>query len=886
MSNAQILVVEDELLVAKDIQNILTKLGYSVPAIAASGEDAIKKVIENQPDLVLMDIVLKGDLDGVNTAEQIRLKFDIPIIYLTAYADDKTLERAKITEPFGYLIKPYQKKELHSNIEMALYKQKLEKMLKDSEQWLSTTLFSIGEGVVAANNNGLITFINPVAEELLGMKQEDLVDKPFNEILTMINESTGKQINSPLETVLGEGKVIQMSENVVLLGKDKLETPIEYVASPIKDEKGSINGIVMVFQDISLRKQAEKTIKESEERYRKLVDNFPEPMVVYCENKLYYMNPETIKLFKSTSSAELIGKSLVNFVHPDHRDDLKARLHEIEQGSEQQKYIKIKVLTLDGSEKDVDISASHIYYYGKPAVQIVLKDITVGRKAEEVLRESEEKYRSVVERANDGIAIIQDGLLKYINPIIEKMIGYEKDELIDAPIVNFLHPDEKTRVIDYYNRRMAGEKVPTIYETIILDKDGSKREIEINAAIIHYNGKIADLVIIRDISERKGVENALKESEERYRRLVNTSPDAIIYSDLKGKIQMVNSKALNLYGVETETELIGKNVFEFISPEDRSRAMENSQNVMKGKPISNIQYLLIRKDGKTYHGEISASLITDSEGNPKGLIGVVRDITERLLITEALQKSEEKYRLLVDNINDGVYTLDENGYFTFVNNVIENRSGMSKEKFKKLQFNDIVSPADRERVLHNFEKVINGEEVPPYQLEYATSDGSPLAVEVNTKPIYQAGKIIGLQGISRDITERKKAEKELLMANERLKYLLSSSNAVIYTARASGDYGATFISKNVAKMVGYESREFTENSGFWIDRIHPDDVQHVLTDVAKIFEKGQYKYEYRFRRKDGKYIWVRDEMKLVRDEKGEPLEIIGNWVDISDKYKK
>ena len=127
MSNAQILVVEDEYIVAKDIQNSLEKLGYTVPAIAASGEEAINKIREIQPSLVLMDIVLKGTMDGVETANQIRTKFDIPIIYLTAYSDEKTLQRAKITEPFGYLLKPFEERELYSTIEMALYKQEMEK---------------------------------------------------------------------------------------------------------------------------------------------------------------------------------------------------------------------------------------------------------------------------------------------------------------------------------------------------------------------------------------------------------------------------------------------------------------------------------------------------------------------------------------------------------------------------------------------------------------------------------------------------------------------------------------------------------------------------------------------------------------------------------------
>ena len=134
MSKARILVVEDEIITARNIQNKLEKLEYEILAIASSGEEAIKKAGETRPDLVLMDIQLKGDMNGIQAAEQIRTRFNIPIIYLTAYTDEDTLEQAKVTEPYSYILKPFQGKELHTNIEMALYKHKMEKKLQESEK--------------------------------------------------------------------------------------------------------------------------------------------------------------------------------------------------------------------------------------------------------------------------------------------------------------------------------------------------------------------------------------------------------------------------------------------------------------------------------------------------------------------------------------------------------------------------------------------------------------------------------------------------------------------------------------------------------------------------------------------------------------------------------
>ena len=177
MANAKILVVEDEGIVAADIQSTLKSLGYDVPAIAFSGEEAIKKVEEIQPDLVLMDIVLRGDMDGIQAAEEIHNRFNIPVVYLTAYADDKILQRAKITEPFGYILKPFEERELHINIEIALCKHKVEKALKESEEFSSSLLSNSPNPIIVINKDTSIRYVNPALERLTGFSSEELIGR-------------------------------------------------------------------------------------------------------------------------------------------------------------------------------------------------------------------------------------------------------------------------------------------------------------------------------------------------------------------------------------------------------------------------------------------------------------------------------------------------------------------------------------------------------------------------------------------------------------------------------------------------------------------------------------------------------------------------------------
>ena len=253
MTQARILVVEDESIVALDIQDSLESLGYDVPATVASGEEAIEQAGVLHPDLVLMDIQLRGQMDGVEAADQIRQRLGIPVVYLTANADHPTVQRAKVTEPFGYVIKPFEERELHTAIEVALYKHK-----------------------------------------------------------------------------------------------------------------------------------AEQTLKESEERYRLLVELSPEAIVVQSDERIVYANPAAASLFGATGVETLLGLAVADFVHPDHRGNFRA--HERHLRRSQQSDLKAeKFVRLDGAVRDVEVVMASVTYGGKPATQILTRDITERRRAEEQL---------------------------------------------------------------------------------------------------------------------------------------------------------------------------------------------------------------------------------------------------------------------------------------------------------------------------------------------------------------------------------------------------------------------------------------------------------------------------------------------------------------------
>lgn len=248
IKDVSILVVEDERIVAKDIKFSLQSFGYNVIAIAGSGEEAIEQAAKLQPDIVLMDIQLEGEMDGVQAAEQIYNGLNIPVVYLTAHSDYLTLERARSTGPFGYILKPFEEQDLLVTIETALHRYQLEKKLKESERWWATTFQSLGNAVIATDAIGRVKFLNLAAETLTGWTQKDALGRDATEIFKLLNSQTGALINNYVFKILREETVVLA--DTVLISKDNVEIPIDQIAAPIKDDQGNVNGVVIVFRDI------------------------------------------------------------------------------------------------------------------------------------------------------------------------------------------------------------------------------------------------------------------------------------------------------------------------------------------------------------------------------------------------------------------------------------------------------------------------------------------------------------------------------------------------------------------------------------------------------------------------------------------------------------
>ncbi len=274
MDKPKVMIVEDEAIVALDIKNRLKMLGYEPAGTARTGREALEAARETRPDVILMDIMLDGEMDGIDAARAISAEMSAPIIYLTAYADQRTLDRAKVTQPFGYIIKPFEDRELNLTIEMALYKHKIDKKLVENQQWLSTTLESIGDAVVTTDRKGVVRFLNPTAEQLLGVDRDESLGKSLDQVVRLNAEHGGSA-----------GELIASSRDQELLTASGQVIPISASIAPIVNEKGEASGSVLVFRDVTESKRAEQALKDSVQELRRTLQETVNALTLMSEKR-------------------------------------------------------------------------------------------------------------------------------------------------------------------------------------------------------------------------------------------------------------------------------------------------------------------------------------------------------------------------------------------------------------------------------------------------------------------------------------------------------------------------------------------------------------------------------------------------------------------------
>ncbi|MBI5471960.1 MAG: PAS domain S-box protein [Ignavibacteriae bacterium] len=512
MTSSRILVVEDERIVAKDIQTKLRSFGYTAPAVASSAEEAIKAVERDRPDLVLMDIVLRGRESGIEAAQQIHKHYDVPIIYLTAYADAHTLERAKETGPVGYILKPFKERDLQIAVEMALYKHQMERRLKEHEQWLNTTLESIGDAVIATDVTGVIQFINASAEVLTGWRKEDALGKDLVEVYHILDSESHERLIDPVSTVLLQGRSFELGNHTIVKSLTGKETRIQQSGSQIKDSNGNIFGVVLVLRDMTDHYRYLEDLHRTQERYRLLFEHNPQPMWVFDRHTLAFLAVNTAAITSYGYSEEEFLRMTIKDIRPP--EEVPALMDRLAGPPRQTKHGLWKHRKKDGTIIIVDVSTHELQFEGRDAVLVLSMDVTERERATEAVRESEERFRNLIENARDAIfTLSRDAIFTTLNPAFELITGLKRDEWIGKSLTTLVHPEDLKVAIEHFGNTINGRQSP-VFELRLLTTKDEYVVVEIMTAPQQHRGRVAGVLgIARDISERRRLEEHVRENQ-------------------------------------------------------------------------------------------------------------------------------------------------------------------------------------------------------------------------------------------------------------------------------------------------------------------------------------------------------------------------------------
>lgn len=385
----------------------------------------------------------------------------------------------------------------------------------------------------------------------------------------------------------------------------------------------------------------------------------------------------------------------------------------------------------------------------------------------------------------------------------------------------------------------------------------------------------------RDLVERDRREE-LMENELKFRSIFNNSVDAIGVSKA-GVHVMANAAYVRMFGYESAEQLVGRPILDLIAPSEHAGIAEKVKRRYAGEAAP-IRYETRgrRRDGSEFDMEVHVS--TYELRGESYTVPILRDITERKRAERSLQESEQRYRLLFEANPHPMWVYDlESLAFLTVNDAAVARYGYSRDEFARMTIRDIRPSEDVPRLLSHVASLTGGFDRAG-QWRHRLRDGTVIDVEITSHPFAFDGRAAELV-LSHDITERVRTQGQLEENRRRLAFLMAKSPSVVYSSRANGDFGATFVAANVTAQLGYQPEEFTRDPDFWNDRVHPEDRSRVRAGLDRLLQDGTLAYEYRFRHREGHYVWMRDEMTLIRDEAGRPLEVVGAWVDVTSRKK-
>ena len=863
-NKAKILIVDDDLITSLSIKKTLEKYGFNVIGTAANADEAIHFVKAGQPNLVFMDVNLRGSIDGIETSEKIKELADVPIIFITAYSDHATIERAKKTGPYGYLIKPFDSNELYAAVTTTLYKHSVEKRMIESEERFRLLFEKAPVPYQSLDAEGRIMQLNQAWLKQLGYEYDEVIHHPISEFLV---QDHIKLLQERFPKFIATGEVHNVEFD--FKHKDGQIVTFEVNGRIGYDLNGNFQQTHCVLHNITERKLAEESLKLSEEKFNKAFQLSPVAMTIQNSEGLFVdINNAFLKMMEYERD-EIIGHNgkdlqlwedeMERIRIQDHYES-KNDIHELE----------VRFKNKSGKPGVGILSAESIMLDGKLAVLSTVLDISDRKTAEITLRESEKKYHSLIQNSQFPIVVasLADGQVLFINKCASKIFEVPEEKAIGLMAMDYwCDKEDRARFIDLLKKNGAVMD----FEAELHSESGKQIWTIIFSNIIEFDGVQATMTAFHDITERKLAEKILKESELRFRTILDYTYDWEYWVDENYQVVYMSPSCKRITGY-TQNEfisdpgLLGRIIF----PEDFDLFDKHHNEVYSYQHENDFieqEFRIIKKDGSIADIIHICRPIYDENNKFRGRRVSNRDITER-------KRSELEYRTILKTTIDGFWINNSNGEILEVNNSYCKMIGYSQQELINMCISGLEVNEKLEDTMKHIQKIIStGSD--RFETRHRKKDGSIIDVEISTTyRDLDGGRFFVF---IRDITERKIVEEEIVMLAQSLR---SVNECVSITDMEDK---IMFVNEAFMKTYGFGELELL---GKHMSIVRPqNNPPEVTKEILPATLHGGWSGELLNKRKDGSEFTIHLSTTIIKNIDGKSLGLIGVAKDITERKR-
>ena len=821
-------------------------------------------------DLIIADWNLP-DGKGIDILSRDEGRVTTPLIVMTGLGDERLAVEVMKSGAVDYIVKSATTIEDLPNISRRAIRfwdnfnerMRAERAEQDSRKRLGDILAFLPDPVLAIDTDGKVIAWNNALESLTGVSAADMLGKGDHEYSIPFY---GERRPILIDLVLEDNTEILKRYDYVQRDGDRITSEafvaglhggsgahLWGTASPLYDTSGNRVGAIEVIREITGRKKTEEIIRASEEKFRSLVEEVPDFILVHRNGTLLFVNHAAAESMESPVE-ELIGRSMTDFVVPQDREKVIATIVTRMKGLPVNPY-EIGIQTASGLVRQVIVRGTLIDFEGSPASLNVLTDITEIRRGEKALAESESRFRDLFNNMSSGVVIFdpapggEDFIIRDINHAVETIEKVRKEDVVGKSVLEVFPGVGEFGLFAVFQRvAMTGnaEAFPVSHY-----KDNRISGWRENYVYRLGSGEV--VAIYEDVTEKKQAEEAVREADELFRIVTRATNDTIWDWDFKTGHLWWSEGFYSVFGYKEEDIESTIGTWEdLIHPDERGRIIAGLRRIIdSGRENWSDEYRLRKADGSYADVLDRGYVMRDASNKAVRMVGVILDLTERKAAERALAEEAIRHRILIDQSRDGIVTLDQDGKVFESNKQFADMLGYSMEEMKGLHVWDWEAVATKDQVqvmLNNADSM--GDH---FETRHRRKDGSLLDVEISTNGAVFTGKKL-IFCVVRDISEKKTVQRKLEERENRFRALIQNSSDIIRVLDQNGRI--TYESDSAQRILGYSSeymigkdpREF----------IHPDDRARVTQDLQGVYDRTNsgLPTEFRIRKADGEYIWV------------------------------